>query len=244
MLKYIMLITMLGMTGVIAAAEVTAIKAPCTVYDVTFDRDELGRMPAALSTATWEQAEAGMPAVFPLTAYSSVGFVTRTRTITLEEEKAGMRRAAYLAWSEGAHPHYGPTLVCAVPGAISQRGAEWRVSFDIANGDVSISGSATVGGVGTMQFHEDGTVRFNGVTVARYTPLRRQSFAFRVTVPDRKVAVFVDGAAMPVVTLDWEGTGNFSGVSFSGLAPGGHNANPSSLIVDNIRVVLVKALDK
>jgi len=240
----IILITLLAAAGTLSAAEVTAIKAPFTVYDVTFDRDELGRMPAALSAAVWEQAAAGAPAVFPLTAYSSVGFVTRTRTITLEEDKADMRRAACLAWSEGAHPHYGPTLVFAIPEAISRLGAEWLVSFDIAKGNVMKSGSVTLGGVGIMRFPEDGTVRFNNVTVARYAPARKLSFTFRVTVPDRKVAVFVDGAATPVETLDWASQErNLSGVGFSGLAPGGHAYAPSSLIVDNIRIVMVKELE-
>jgi hypothetical protein len=243
MLNRIILLTLLGVAEVITAAEVTTIKDPFTVYDVTFDRDEIGRMPVALSAAVWEQAEAGNPAAFPLVAYSTLSFVTRTRTITLAEDKAGMRRAACLAWSEGAQPHYGPTLIFAIPWAVSRRGAEWRVSFDIAKSDVSVSGGAALGGIGTMYFHEDGTVRFNDVTVARYAPMRKQSFAFRVTVPDRKVAVFVDGAAAPVVTLDWEGKSNFSGVSFSGLAPGGHNAYPCSLIVDNVRVVLEKTLE-
>ena len=128
---------------------------------------------------------------------------------------------------------------------ISQRGAEWLVSFDIAKGDVSISGSATLGSIGTLQFFEDGTVWFNKVTVARYAPLRKQSFAFRVTVPERKVAVFVDGAAAPVETLEWTSQErNLSGVGINGLGTGGHGTAPSSLIVDNIRVVLVKTLDK
>ncbi len=148
-MKQIILMTILAAAGAISAAEVAKvadIKVPFTVYDVTFDRDEPGRMPAALSAAVWEQAATGAPTLFPLTAYSSVGLVTRTRTITLEEEKAGMQRAACLAWSEGAHPQYGPTLGCAVPEALSRRGAEWLVSFDIAKGDISKSGSATVGG--------------------------------------------------------------------------------------------------
>ncbi len=87
-------------------------------------------------------------------------------------------------------------------------------------------------------------MRFNQVTVARYAPLRKLSFTFRVSVPERKVAVFVGDAATPVETLDWASQErNLSGVGFSGLGTGGHNANPSSLIVDNIRVVMVKALD-
>lgn len=45
---------------------------------------------------------------------------------------------------------------------------------------------------------------------------------------------------MPVLTMDWAGKGNFSGVSFGVLAPGGQGFAPSALIVDKIRVVLVK----
>jgi hypothetical protein len=238
-----MLTTLLAAAGVISAAEMADVATPFTVYDVTFDRDEIGRMPAAVDAAVWEQAEAGNPSVFPLTSYSLVRYVTRTRTLSLVDEKAGMRRAAHLSWSEAAQPHFGPQLLFDIPRAISSQGAEWRVSLDAAKGDVSISGGIHLWGIAHLVYHEDGTVRCNGTQVARYAPLRKQSFAFRVNVPDRKVAVFVDGGATPVVTLDWaRQENNLHGLRIEGLLPGGHNANPSSLIVDNIRIVLVKTL--
>ncbi len=243
MLKRIMWLALLGAAAAMSAAEVADVKAPFTVYDVTFDRDDIGRMPAALSAATWEQAEAGTPSVFPLTSYSQVRYVTRTRTITLVEDKAGMRRAADLAWSENNQPHYGPQLLFDIPSGIAKRGAEWLVTLDAAKGDVSVSGGIHLWGIAQLEYFEDGTVRCNGVMVARYSPLRKQSFAFRVTVPDRKVAVFVDGAATPVVTLDWKRKeSNLHGLRIQGLLPGGHNNSPSSLIVDNIRIVLVETL--
>jgi hypothetical protein len=241
MLNRIALLTLLAAAGVISAAEAMDIKVPFTVYDVTFDRDDIGRMPAAVDAAVWQQAEAGTLSAFPLTSYSLVRYVTRTRTLSLVEEKAGMRRAAHLAWSENAHPQYGPQLLFDIPWAISSRGAEWLVSLDAAKGDVSISGGIGLWGIAHLVYHEDGTVRCNGTQVARYAPLRKQSFAFRVTVPDRKVAVFVDGATTPVVTLDWaRQERNLHALRIEGLLPGGHGQWPSSLIVDNIRIVLVK----
>lgn len=214
--------------GLLAAQE------PLPVYEVAFGDQQAGQPVQPIDWDGWAAAEAGDQAL-PLRRPSAVRCVTPTRTATVVAQAAGMAQAARLEWADGEQPHYGPMLVFDAPRRLQDPAASWRLALDVAKTTIAISGGVHAHPVFLLEWHEDGTVRANGVEVARYAANRRQRLAIAIDGGAKTFAIAVDDA--PARALPWgDAKGRFSGLRVHGLLPGGHNEAPSAMIVDDIRI--------
>lgn len=218
--------------------------APFVVWDVTFDGQRLDAAPAGLSKEQREAFSAkGDLSWLPLRAVSQLLHVTRTRQAKVVRAAAGLADTPLLfTFTENAEPQYGPQVWLNVPYELAMKAAKWRLSLDVAKGDVSISGGVTAWDVFSLLFHEDGTLRANGVQIARYAAGKPLHVDGLIDVSEKTVTVTVDGDPSTRTTLRWyqPKATRFASLRLDGLLPGGHGETPSSIAFDNIRLVLAE----
>jgi hypothetical protein len=217
---------------------------PLTVWDVNFNQDAVDLPPAGPTKAeleAWQRAPS--EASLPKRTYDELSFVSRTRHALVLPEAAGLKdKPLQFTWTENAQPHYGPRLALRIPQPLAEKGRLWRFSLDVAKGNVAISGGIHLWDVANIEFFEDGTLKANGVDVSRYAANRPLHLDCLISVKDKTLKVTVDGKAEPAVTVPWwqPKARQFGMVLLQGLLPGGHCEAPSSIVFDNIRLVLVE----
>lgn len=226
-------------TAVLLLSGLLAAQEPLLVYDVTFSDQQAGQPVQPLDWDGWAAAETGDQAL-PLCRPSAVRCVTPTRTATVVEQAAGMAQPALLAWADGEQPHYGPMLVFDAPRRLQHPDHSWRLSLDVAKTTTAISGGVHAHPVFLLEWFEDGTVRANGIEVARYAANRTQRMEVAVDGVAKTFVIAADGGqGRPLPWL--QPKGRFSGLRLHGLLPGGHNEAPSAMVYDNIRIALLSA---
>jgi prepilin-type N-terminal cleavage/methylation domain-containing protein len=216
---------------------------PLVVWDVDFNDNPLDAPP---QPPTKQQIEARNGLTdwqrLPIRRQSNLEHVTGTRRALVVKEAAGLKDTPLLfTYTESAQPHWGPVVWFAVPADIARHAALWRLTLDVAKGNVAISGGIQLWDVAGIEFYEDGTVRVGDAELARYAankPLRVECVIDAVA---RIVTVTVDGDARRAVTVPWrQRAETFQLLKLHGLLPGGHCEAPSSMVFDNIKLLLEK----
>ncbi|MHB9023645.1 MAG: hypothetical protein ACYC7E_05640 [Armatimonadota bacterium] len=230
--------------GVMHAADAVAprLTVPLVVWDINFNSDRPGRPPAGPTKADLEARLGHPPAEWlPLRTYYDISYVTRTRQALVVPEAFGLKdQPLRFTYSENAGPTYGPRLRVAVPAEIAQQGACWRLSLDIAKGDIAVSGGLQLWDIGEIVFHEDGTLRLNDTPLIRYAANKPIHLECLINVPEKTVTATADGNTAAAVTAPWHAPKSryFSTIILHGLLPGGHSQAPSTVAFDNIKLVL------
>ena len=217
------------------------IKPPLLVWDINFNGDPLGKPPRPMTKEQIESQQVDVVASLPIKTYSTIEYLTATRRATVMKEAAGLKdKPVLFVYEESEQPHYGPRMWCKVPNELARIGKSWRLSFDVAKGDVEKSGGVKVWDVASINFHEDGVVRAGNVEIARYAPNKPLHIECVIRVPEKTAKITVNGESGRSVEIPWEKplAAAFSAVTFDGLQPGGFARAPSSIAFDNIRLVM------
>ena len=231
----------LAFAGVVTAGEEAA--EPLRVWDITFNDQAVGGIPKPRTKAVLEREQADPMAALPMRTYSSLEFITASRRAVVTKEAAGLTDQPLLfTYTENSQPHYGPRMWLSVPAGLAESGKHWHLSFDVAKGNVAISGGVLLRDVAGIVFHEDGTVRAGkaGTEIARYRPGKPLHIECTIDVPSKEVSITVDGRSERAVTMPWDTprAAHFRYVTLDGLLPGGHAESPGSIAFDNIRLVM------
>ena len=219
----------------------TDIKPPLFVWDINFNGDSLGKPPRPITKEQMEIQQGDVVASLPIKTYSTIEYLTATRRATVMQEAAGLKdKPVLFIYEESEQPHYGPRMWCKVPNELARIGKSWRLSFDVAKGDVEKSGGIKVWDVASINFCEDGVVRVGTVEIARYAPNKPLHIECVISVPEKTAKITVNGESGRSVEIPWEKpvAAAFSAVTFDGLQPGGFARAPSSIAFDNIRLVM------
>ena len=220
------------------------ITLPLVVWDVNFNTNTVGQPPAGPTKAdleAWQRAPG--EASLPRRTYDELSFVSRTRHALVLQEAAGLKdKPLQFTWDESAQPHYGPRMAFRVPQLLAEKGRVWQLSLDVAKGNVAISGGIHLWDIANLEFFEDGTFKANGVDLSRYAPNRPLHLECRISVTDKTLKVTVDGKAAEAVTIPWSGqrARQFGMMLLQGILPGGHCEAPSSIVFDNLKLVMVE----
>ena len=221
-----------------AGADITP---PLLVWDINFNGDALNEPPRPMTKEQIESQQGDVVASLPIKTYARIEYLTATRRATVMQEAAGLTdKPVLFVYEESAQPHYGPRMWCEVPKELAKWGKLWRLSFDVAKGDVEKSGGVKVWDVASLNFCEDGVVRAGTVEIARYAPNKPLHIECVISVTDKTAKITVNGESGRSVEIPWEkpAAAAFSAVTFDGLQPGGFARAPSSIAFDNIRLVM------
>lgn len=221
------------------------LRLPLRVWDVTFNDQPLDAIPQGLGKEQLEAWNSGGDdwSWLPLRSYRRLTYVTRTRQARVVAAAAGLTdKPLLLTFSENAQPQYGPQLWLEVPWKLASQAKRWHLSLDVAKGNVSISCGLLVFDVAHTEFHEDGTVRVNGIQIMRYAAGKPLHLDFEIRVPEKTVTVMVNGDPATTATMTWRQpkATAFQGLRIDGLLPGGHGQPPGILAVDNITLELLE----
>ena len=219
----------------------TDITPPLLVWDINFNGDPLDKPPLPMTKGQIESQQGDVVASLPIKTYARIEYLTATRRATVMQEAAGLTdKPVLFVYEESAQPHYGPRMWCEVPKELAKWGKLWRLSFDVAKGDVAKSGGVKVWDVASINFREDGVVRSGDVEIARYAPNKPLHIECVISVPEKTAKITVNGESERSVEIPWEKplAAAFSAVVFDGLQPGGFAESPSSIAFDNIRLVM------
>jgi|GEM_PF-2869346 len=217
------------------------ITPPLLVWDINFNGDPLDKPPRPMTKEQIESQQGDVVASLPIKTYARIEYLTATRRATVMQEAAGLTdKPVLFVYEESEQPHYGPRMWCLVPPELARIGTAWRLSFDVAKGDVEKSGGVKVWDVAGLNFCEDGVVRACNVEIARYAPNKPLHIECVISVPDKTAKITVNGESGRSVEIPWEkpAAAAFSAVTFDGLQPGGFARAPSSIAFDNIRLVM------
>ena len=227
--------------GLLSAAQPPSVKLPLVLWDMDFNRDPIGLPPQALTKAQIEaQSRLDTWRRFPMRTYSSLQYVTRTRTAVVEKAALGLKdKPVVFTFTENAQPHYGPQMGLQLPADVAAQAKRLRLSIDAAMGSVAMVGGIRLWDVVGVEFHGDGSVRANGTGIARYQPHTPLHFEFLIDVTAKTVTITVDGKKGHAVTTRWYSprAAHFGYLRLDGLLPGGH-AWPGRIAFDNIKLVL------
>jgi hypothetical protein len=221
-----------------AGADITP---PLLVWDINFNGDALDKPPLPMTKEQIERQQVDVVASLPIKTYARIEHLTATRRATVMQEAAGLTDKPILfVYEESAQPHYGPRMWCEVPKKLAKWGKLWRLSFDVAKGDVARSGGVIVWDVAGINFREDGVVQCGDVEIARYAPNKPLHIECVISVQEKSAKITVNGESERTVEIPWEKpiAADFSTVVFDGLLPGGFAESPSSIAFDNIRLVM------
>ncbi len=217
---------------------------PLVVWDVNFNDNPLDAPPQPPSKKQLE-AQNGMSEweKLPIRQCTALQYLTETRKALVVKEAGGLKDTPLLfTYADNAQPHYGPMASFSVPPEIAKHGAVWRLSFDIAKGNVAISGGVHLWDVAGVEFFEDGTVRVGESEIARYAANKPIHFDCVIDAEAKTATFTADGDAARAVTVPWRypKAENFGCLNLHGVLPGGHCEAPSSMIFDNIKLVMAK----
>ncbi|HEY3417609.1 MAG TPA: hypothetical protein VGM23_12060 [Armatimonadota bacterium] len=217
---------------------------PLLVWDINYNDVPVDTTPPAL---TKEQIEAQGKLTewqrLPIRNYSQIQYITATRQAKVVKEAAGLTDKPLLfTYTENAQPQYGPKVVYQVPPQVAASGRIWRLTFDVAKGNIAISGGIHLWDVTGIEFFEDGTVRAGGVQFSRYAANKPLHIECVIDAQEKTVTVTADGNKATAATIPWSSpkAPNFSAMILHGVLPGGHGEVPSSIAFDNIKLVLEK----
>ena len=217
---------------------------PLVVWEVDFNDNPLDAPPQPLSKRQIE-AQSGLTEWqhLPMRRQTMLQYVTETRRALVVKEAAGLKDTPLLlTYTENAQPHWGPMVSFGVPLEIARHGALWRLTLDVAKGNVAISGGIQLWDIAGIEFHEDGTVRAGEAVLARYAANKPLRVEFVIDAVAKSVTITVDGDAQRSVTAPWryQRAEAFGLLNLHGLLPGGHCEAPSSIVFDNIKLVMEK----
>lgn len=239
------IICLLGMllSALPSQAAKPSLALPLTVWDVTFNEQPLNRTPQGLNKEQRTHFETVDDLGWaPLRTYTQIAYLTLTRKAEVVQSAAGLNdRPLRFTFTENAQPQYGPQAWLQVPHWLAEQGTRWRLSFDVAKGNVTISGGVLLWDIAGLEFHEDGTFRANGVTLCRYAAGKPLHVVALIDVPAKTITLTVDGRPQAALTLTWREprASAFQGLRLDGLLPGGHSEAPAMIAFDNLRLVLL-----
>lgn len=221
-----------------------AVTLPLVVWDINFNDNPIDAPPQPLTKQQIE-AQSRLTEVerLPVRTFSKIDYITETRRATVVSEAAGLKdKPLLLDYTEGNQPHWGPRVWIQIPPEVARQGTEWTLTFDVAKGNIEKSGGVMGGGIFGISFFEDGMVKAGTTEVARYATNKPLHFEFRIDTVAKTVAITVDGNTARTIIKPW---GNqkvqfFEGITLNGLLPGGHGRAPSTMVFDNIKLVMEK----
>lgn len=238
------LLALCAILGPVTAAPPEGVTLPLLVWSIDFNDNPLGVAPQGLNKAQLEaQAQQSAWQRLPIRTYRTLEHVTATRVATVVPEAAGLKDQPLLfTYSENAQPHYGPKLSFAVPDEVARAGALWRLSLDVAKGNIAISGGVHLWDIGGIEFFEDGTVRVGATQVGRYAANKPLHLDCQIDAVAKTFTVTLDGDQERAVTAPWRSVKaeSFHVLILHGLLPGGHAEAPGSIAFDNIKLLLEK----
>ncbi len=241
----LLLTGLLSVSSAVWAETPPALKLPLVVWDINFNDNPIDAPPPPL---TKEQIEAETKLTewerLPIRRCGKMDYITKTRQALVVQEAAGLKdKPLLLAYTEGRQPHWGPRVWIQIPPEVARQGTVWTLTFDVAKGNIEKSGGVSeIRGLFGLKFFEDGMVKAGTTEVARYAANKPLHFEFRIDTVAKTVAITVDGNTARTIIKPW---GNqkvqfFEGITLNGLFPGGHGRAPSTMVFDNIKLVMEK----
>lgn len=230
----------------IPAAFAAGNETPLVVWDITFNGQPLDAAPGCMSKEQLEKFNtAGDLSWTPLKTCYWLTYVTRTRQAKVVKEAAGLMDTPLLfTYTEGAHPQWGPQVWFTVPPELAATAKIWKLSLDVAKGNVTISGGLTLWDVVGIDFTESGAIRVGDAEVARYAPNKPLHIDCCINVPEKTVSVMFDGDPSKTVSVPWyqPKSANFRSLRLDGLLPGGHSECPATIAFDNIKLIMEESI--
>jgi len=222
---------------------------PLTVWDIDFNMQKEGAIPAGLDKKALERLrDTADPKRLPMQTYSWLAYVTDTRRATVEKEALGLQdKPLVFAFTENEQPNYGPMMSFLVSSDLAQSAAVWRLELDVSRDTVGISGGIHLCGIAELEFHEDGLLKNNQVGIIRYAAGSPTHLSLVIDVCQKTVRVCAKNKLQPDgvnMSFPWrqETTRNFRELRLHGQLPGGHCEVPAKLAFDNICLTLEKRL--
>jgi len=246
MSKYQRLLSLLSVSLLCGASLATlpdGVKLPLLLLDVNFNQDTPGQPPRLPGKAQIEAAGQDEWKMLPVRTYTTLEFVTRTRTAVVRKEANGLiDQPVLFTVTENAQPHWGPRMWLSIPPAVAAQGKRYHLSLDVAMATIAKMGGVHLWDVAQIEFFEDGTVKLGQTELGRYKPNTPVHIDADIDADAKTVAVYLDGKKEQTVTLPWSRpkAGNFGAILLNGILPGGH-CYLGRIAFDNIRVTLEEA---